>query len=333
MKKYNVAIVGATGMVGQEFLNILAERKFPIAELRLLASERSTGTTITFEGTEIEVQTLTTDSFKGIEIALFSAGAGVSRQFSPIAAEAGARVIDNSSAFRMENHIPLIVPEVNPHAVKDSDRIIANPNCSTIQMVVAAKPLHDAAKMKRLVISTYQSVSGKGKAAMDEMHEQAHAYLAKSKIECKEFPHQIAFNMLPHIDVFQDDGYTKEEIKMINETRKIMEVPELPITATCVRVPVAVGHCVSLNAEFHEPLDPDEARSVLENFHGVTLMDDPANDVYPTPAFSAGKDDVFVGRIRKDNSVKHGLNLWIVSDNLRKGAALNTIQIAELLIR
>ncbi len=331
MKKFNVAVVGATGMVGRTFISILQERNFPIDELKLLASKRSIGQKLKFRDQEIAVEELTSNSFNGVDIALFSAGAGISCKFAPIAADSGTTVIDNSSAFRMDENIPLIVPEVNPHALKPDHKIIANPNCSTIQMVVAAKPLHDKAKIKRLVISTYQSVSGKGKDAVDEMMRQTKAFLNSEKITPKEFPHQIAFNMLPQIDVFDENGDTKEEIKMINETRKIMCEPDLAITATCVRVPVSSSHCVSLNAEFENPITPENARAVLSDFPGIIVMDNPAENVYPTPAFGGGKDEVFVGRIRKDLSVKNGLNLWIVSDNLRKGAALNTIQIAELL--
>lgn len=331
MKHFNVAVVGATGMVGRTFISILQERHFPIAELKLLASKRSAGQKLKFGDQEITVEELTVNSFKDVDIALFSAGAGISREFAPIAAKSGATVIDNSSAFRMDENIPLIVPEVNPHALKPEHKIIANPNCSTIQMVVAAKPLHDKAKIKRMVISTYQSVSGKGKDAVDEMMQQTKAFLNHEAITPKEFPHQIAFNMLPHIDVFDENGDTKEEIKMINETRKIMSEPDLAITATCVRVPVSNSHCVSLNAEFENPITPEEARTALSDFPGIIVMDNPSENIYPTPAFCGGKDEVFVGRVRKDRSVKYGLNLWIVSDNLRKGAALNTIQIAELL--
>lgn len=331
MKQFNVAVVGATGMVGRTFISILQERNFPIGELKLLASQRSAGQKLEFGTKEITVEELTRNSFKDIDIALFSAGADISLEFAPIAAESGTIVIDNSSAFRMDSNIPLIVPEVNPHALKPEYKIIANPNCSTIQMVVAAKPLHDKAKIKRMVVSTYQSVSGKGKDAVDEMTQQTRAFLNNEIIAPKEFPHQIAFNMLPHIDVFDENGDTKEEIKMIKETRKIMGEPDLAITATCVRVPVSSSHCVSLNAEFENPITPEEARAALTDFPGIIVMDNPSENIYPTPVFCGGKDEVFVGRIRKDQSVKYGLNLWIVSDNLRKGAALNTIQIAELL--
>ncbi len=333
MQQPNVAIVGATGMVGRTFVNILAERNFPVGELRLLASPRSAGTTMLFRGAEHTVEALDKHSFAGIDIALFSAGASISRDFAPIAADAGATVIDNSSCWRMHAEVPLIVPEVNANALEPHHRIIANPNCSTIQMVVALKPLHDLAGIQRVVASTYQAVSGKGKAAVDEMLQQSRQYLAGEEIEAKEFPHQIVYNALPHIDVFGDDGYTREEQKMVNETRKIMAEPDLRVSATCVRISVHTGHCVSANIEFAQPIDPAEARDALARFPGVRVLDEPANNIYPTPVDSANKDEVFVGRIRQDPSVEHGLNVWIVSDNLRKGAALNTIQIAELLVR
>jgi len=333
MKKQNVAIVGATGVVGRTFIQILEERDFPIAGLRLLASQKSVGQTIQFKQQKFAVELLEPQSFKEIDFALFSAGAGVSREFSPIAAEAGATVIDNSSAFRMDENAALVVPEVNPHALHSQQRIIANPNCSTIQMVVAAKPLHDAGTLKRIVVSTYQAVSGKGKDAVEELKTQSGAVLQKQKINTEVFPHQIAFNALPHIDKFHADGYTFEEIKMVNETRKILELPNLPVSATCVRVPVYTGHSLSLNLEFEKPLEVERARQILSEAPGVVVMDYPPDEVYPTPAFAAGRDEVFVGRIRRDDSVEHGLNLWVVSDNLRKGAALNAIQIAEELIK
>lgn len=333
MKKQNVAIVGATGVVGRTFIQILEERDFPIAGLRLLASQKSVGQKIQFKQQEFAVELLEPQSFKEIDFALFSAGAGVSREFSPIAAEAGATVIDNSSAFRMDENAALVVPEVNPHALNSQQRIISNPNCSTIQMVVAAKPLHDAGTIKRIVVSTYQAVSGKGKDAVEELKTQSSAVLQNQKISTDVFPHQIAFNALPHIDKFHADGNTLEEMKMVNETRKIMELPNLPVSATCVRVPVYTGHSISLNLEFEKPLEVEKARQILSEAPGVVLMDHPQDEVYPTPAFAAGRDEVFVGRIRRDDSVEHGLNLWVVSDNLRKGAALNAIQIAEELIK
>jgi len=333
MKKQNVAIVGATGVVGRTFIQILEERNFPISGLRLLASQKSVGQKIQFNREEFAVELLEPQSFKEIDFAFFSAGAGVSREFSPIAAEAGATVIDNSSAFRMDENTALVVPEVNPHALNSDQRIIANPNCSTIQMVVAAKPLHDAGTIKRIVVSTYQAVSGKGKDAVEELKTQSGAVLQNQKISTDVFPHQIAFNALPHIDKFHADGNTFEEIKMVNETRKILELPDLPVSATCVRVPVYTGHSISLNLEFKKPLEVERARQILSETPGVVLMDHPQDEVYPTPVFAAGRDEVFVGRIRRDDSVEHGLNLWVVSDNLRKGAALNAIQIAEELIK
>jgi len=333
MKTYNVAIVGATGVVGRTFIQILEERDFPVAGLRLLASQKSVGQKIQFKQQEFAVELLEPQSFKEIDFALFSAGARVSREFSPIAAEAGATVIDNSSAFRMDENVALVVPEVNPHALNSHQRIIANPNCSTIQMVVAIKPLQDVATIKRIVVSTYQAVSGKGKDAVEELKTQSGAVLQNQKISTDVFPQQIAFNALPHIDKFHADGNTFEEIKMVNETRKIMELPNLPVSATCVRVPVYTSHSVSLNLEFEKPLGVERARQILSEAPGVVLMDNPQDEVYPTPVFAAGRDEVFVGRIRKDNSVEHGLNLWVVSDNLRKGAALNAIQIAEELIK
>lgn len=280
---------------------------------------------------EMEVRELTSDSLEDIDIALFSAGGSISQKYAPVAAEAGATVIDNSSAWRMHDEVPLVVPEVNPHALTPNNGIIANPNCSTIQMVVPLRPLHEAAGLKRLVVSTYQAVSGKGKNAVEEMISQTEQLSVGGLVTPQEFPHQIAFNALPHIDVFLEDGYTKEEQKMVNETRKIMEIPGLPVSATCVRVAVRTGHCVSLNAEFEASITPSQARRALSGFPGIVVMDDPAKDSYPTPVFAEGRDEVFVGRIRKDPSVENGLNLWIVSDNLRKGAALNTVQIAELL--
>jgi aspartate-semialdehyde dehydrogenase len=329
MKKYNVAVVGATGLVGGAFVQILEERGFPIAHLKLLASERSTGITLKFRNQEAEVQTLRPESFEGIDFALFSAGAGVSKEFAPIAVKSRATVIDNSSAFRMHADVPLVVPEVNSHALDHHRKIIANPNCSTIQMVVAIKPLHDVATIKRIVVSTYQAVSGKGKDAVDALIADIQSYLNnQSSFNAR----QIAFNLCPHIDIFMDDGSTKEETKMVLETRKILEEPELPVTATCVRVPVVNGHSCSVNLEFEKPLAPEEAKDILSEAPGVIVMDKPDDEIYPTPLYVSGKDEVFVGRIRRDDSVRNGLNLWVVADNLKKGAALNAIQIAEKLI-
>lgn len=340
-KKYNVAIVGATGMVGGEFIKILQERKFPVKEIRLLASGRSKGKKLRFCGKDHEVQELKKDSFKDIEIALFSAGAGISKEFAPIAAKAGAVVVDNSSAFRIDPGVPLVVPEVNPEAIKRHKGIIANPNCSTIQMVVALKPLHDAAKIKRIVVSTYQSASGWGKEAVDQLWEETEAATRSKRQEASEdvkkvkkvLPGQIAFNVIPHIDVFLPNSYTKEEMKMVNETRKIMEDDSIKITATCVRVPVLISHAEAVNIETEKKLTPDEAIKILRNAPGVEIIDDVSKKKYPLPLDAAGKDATYVGRIRADESIENGLNLWVVSDNLRKGAALNAIQIAEALIK
>ena len=340
-KKYNVAIIGATGMVGGEFIKILQERKFPVKEIRLLASGRSKGKKLKFCGKDYEVQELGKDSFKDIEIALFSAGAGISKEFAPIAAKAGAVVVDNSSAFRMDPGVPLVVPEVNPGAIKRHKGIIANPNCSTIQMVVVLKPLHDAAKIKRIVVSTYQSASGWGKEAVDQLWEETEAAVRSKRQEASEdvkkvkkvLPDQIAFNVIPHIDVFLPNNYTKEEMKMVNETRKIMEDDNIKITATCVRVPVLTSHAESVNIETQKKLTPEQAIEILRNAPGVEIIDDISKEEYPLPLDAAGKDATYVGRIRVDESVENGLNLWVVSDNLRKGAALNAIQIAEALIK
>jgi aspartate-semialdehyde dehydrogenase len=321
-------------MVGAAMREILEERGFPVSELRLLASERSRGRRLPFRGEELEVRVLDEDSFAGIDYALFSAGAGISLKYAPIAAAAGAVVIDNSSAFRMEEGVPLVVPEVNPDDAFDHKGIIANPNCSTIQMVVVLKPLHDRSAMKRVVVSSYQSVSGTGKEAVEELRLQAAAILDDREPGSPEvYPHPIAFNCLPHIDVFLPNGYSKEEIKMINETRKIMGLPDLPVSATTVRVPVFVGHSESVNVEFEEAIDAEEARRILREAPGVEVVDEPENNLYPQALDAAGKDPCYVGRIRADLSCPRALNMWIVSDNLRKGAALNAIQIAELISR
>lgn len=328
----NVAVVGATGAVGEEILKILEERNFPVGELKLLASSRSAGEEISFRGDEYIVEELTHDSFEGIDIAIFSAGATRSVEFAPSAVDAGAVVIDNSSAFRMDSEIPLVVPEVNAHAISKHNGIIANPNCSTIQMVVALKPLHEAAKIKRIVVSTYQAVSGAGKVAIEELSEQTRAIFSFDDIEPQKFPHQIAFNCIPQIDVFLEDGSTKEEAKMVNETKKIMEDDSIAVTATCVRVPVFCAHSESVNIEFERPMYPDLAKEILMQAEGVEVLDNTAKSEYPLAVSATGKDPVYVGRIRKDPTVESGLNMWIVSDNIRKGAALNAIQIAERLI-
>ncbi len=334
-KTYNVAVVGATGAVGTEMLRILEERDFPVAEVRPLASARSAGSTVRFRGDAVKVQELTPESFGGIDIALFSAGGSVSARFAPAAVEAGAVVVDNTSHFRMEPDVPLVVPEVNPHAIAGYRErgIIANPNCSTIQMVVVLKPLHDAARVRRVVVSTYQAVSGTGKRAIEELERQTRELLNFRQPTREVYPHTIAFNCLPHIDVFLDNGYTKEEMKMVNETRKILEDPSVRVTATAVRVPVFYGHSEAVNVELERPLSAAEARSLLERAPGVVVVDDPEEARYPLAQDAAGKDPVFVGRIREDPSVDHGLDLWVVADNVRKGAALNAVQIAEILVR
>jgi aspartate-semialdehyde dehydrogenase len=329
---YTVAIVGATGAVGTEMIEILEERKFPVAELRPLASARSAGGTIDFLGQDVLVQELTEHSFTGVDLALFSAGADLSRKFAPIAVQAGAVVIDNSAAWRMDPKVPLVVPEVNKQEIARHTGIIANPNCSTIQMVMALQPLHQAARIKRIVATTFQSVSGTGKEAMEELLEQSRDLLSFRDIHPSVYPYQIAFNCLPHIDEFLPNGYTTEEMKLRNETRKIMGDESIQVTATTVRVPVYVGHSESVNIETEKKLSANEARAVLAEAPGVTVYDDPAHKIYPMPVDVAGKDEVYVGRIREDESIANGLNLWIVGDNLRKGAALNAIQIAEQLI-
>ncbi len=333
---YKVVVVGATGSVGREMLNILAERQFPIAEIAALASSRSQGDIIDFgeDGRELKVQNIEHFDFAGWDIALFAAGSAVSRDYAPKAAAAGCTVIDNSSLFRMEHNVPLIVPEVNPHAIDGylKRNIIANPNCSTAQMVVALKPLHDAARIKRVVVSTYQSVSGAGKAGMDELFEQTRAVFVGDPKESHKFTKQIAFNVIPHIDSFMADGQTKEEWKMVVETRKILD-PDIEVTATCVRVPVFVGHSEAINIEFERPLSVAEAQRILREAPGVMLVDKHEDGGYITPIECVGEFATYVSRVRKDPTVPHGLNLWCVSDNLRKGAALNAVQIAELLGR
>jgi aspartate-semialdehyde dehydrogenase len=315
-------------------IKTLEQRKFPVGSVKLLASERSVGKGLRFNGKPVTVEKLTKDSFKGIQIALFSAGASRSLEFAPAAAASGAVVVDNSSAFRMDPEIPLVVPEVNPHAVAQYKKrgIIANPNCSTIQMVVALKPIHDAARIKRIVVSTYQAVSGTGLKAIDELLAQTRAILNSQGIQKKVYPHQIAFNCLPHIDVFLDNGYTKEEMKMVNETRKIMEDPTIRVTATTVRVPVVHSHSESVNIETEKKLTPQQVRDILSKAPGVKVVDNPTLNEYPLAIHAAGRDETFVGRIREDESIPNGINMWVVSDNVRKGAALNAVQIAEILI-
>jgi aspartate-semialdehyde dehydrogenase len=331
--QYVVAVVGATGAVGNEMVEILAERKFPVKELRLFASERTAGEKVEFGGWELTVELLRKDSFTGVDIALFSAGEEISREFAPVAVTAGAVVIDNSAAWRMDPLVPLVVPEVNRDAAFRHQGIIANPNCSTVQLVVALKPLHDAAGIKRIVVSSYQSVSGTGKEAIDELMEQTRALLSFQEVESHVYPFQIAFNLLPQIGSFDPQGYCTEENKIVDETRKIMGEDSLRITATTVRVPVFRAHSESVNIETERKLSANEARALLSTAPGILVYDDPQRKVYPMPLDVAGTDPVYVGRIREDASLPHGLNLWIVADNLRKGAALNAIQIAEELIK
>jgi len=330
----NLAIVGATGLVGAEFLKVMEQRQLPIDSIRLLASDRSAGRKLRFKGIDLEVEETTQDSFGGVDVALFSAGADISKYFSPIAVSAGAVVIDNSSAFRMDPEVPLVVPEVNPEDIRLSKGIIANPNCSTIQMVVALNPLHRVNPIRRIVVSTYQAVSGTGIAAVEELKRQvAETVLGEGTTEPEAYPHRIAFNALPFVESFMDNDYTTEEWKMVQETRKIMHDPNMPVGATCVRVPVYTGHGESLNVELERPMSPDEARDILASAPGVKVLDSPKDNIYPLPLDSVGTDDVFVGRIREDISHPNGLAMWVVADNLRKGAALNAVQIAESMLR
>lgn len=333
MKEYRVAIVGATGLVGQEFIKTLEQRSFPMASIELLASERSVGKRLMVKGEEVEVREATSESFLGVEIALFSAGAEISRHLSPIAAKSGAVVVDNSAAFRMMPNVPLVVPEVNPEDIERHQGIIANPNCSTIQMVVALYPLHKANPIKRIIVDTYQAVSGTGVAAVDELTTQVRQVLNGQQTIPHVYPHQIAFNVLPEIDVFWDNGYTREEWKLVEEAKKIMHANELAISATCVRVPVFTGHSEAIHIEFSRPMMPDEAERILAEAPGVKILDDPAISLYPQAWPAAGTDEVFVGRIRRDASHFNGLAMWVVADNLRKGAALNAVQIAEEMVK
>jgi len=329
---FDVAVVGATGLVGRTMISVLQERRFPVRRLLPFASARSAGSTVDFGGRSFPVQALTEESLRSSspQIALFSAGASVSRQYGPIAADAGALVIDNSSAFRMDPDVPLVVPEVNGHLVSLAPVIIANPNCSTIQMVVVLKPLHDRYCIRRVVVATYQSVTGAGQRGVEQLHDEVKN---GGKKKVGKFPHPIAFNLIPQIDEFLEDGSTKEEQKMMRETVKIMNDPSIRVSATCVRVPVTGGHSESVAIEFDGPIDIDEIRHLLHASPGVVVVDEPARREYPMPIHADGRDEVFVGRIRRDPSVDHGLNLWIVADNLRKGAATNAVQIAELAAR
>jgi aspartate-semialdehyde dehydrogenase len=328
---YHVAIVGATGAVGQELLGILEERKFPVSRLSLLASKRSAGRTLGFAGNDYPVQELTERSFTGVDYALFSVSSSISKAFGPAAVRAGAVVIDDSSAFRMDPHVPLVVTEVNPHALSHHQGIIAHPNCSTIPLVMVLKPLHQVAHVKRVVVATYQSVSGAGGSAMDELDRQTRALIAGEAASTSVFPHQIAFNCLPHIDAFGELGYTGEEWKMVRETHKILEDDSIRMSTTTVRVPVYRCHSEAVNVETERRVTPQEVRELMAAAPGVAVIDDPEKSQYPMPITVAGRDEVFVGRIREDPSHERAVNLWLVSDNLRKGAALNMVQIMELL--
>nr|WP_060596302.1 aspartate-semialdehyde dehydrogenase [Bacillus pumilus] len=328
----HVAVVGATGAVGQQMLKTLADRDFEMDTLTLLSSKRSAGTKVTFRGQEYFVQEATPESFEGVNIALFSAGGNVSKALAPEAVKRGAIVVDNTSAFRMDENIPLVVPEVNEKDLHDHQGIIANPNCSTIQMVAALEPLRQAYGMKKVIVSTYQAVSGAGHEAIDELYSQSQAILNKEDVKPEVMPYQIAFNAIPQIDKFQDNGYTFEEMKMINETKKIMHMPELEVAATCVRLPIETGHSESVYVELESnDATVDDIKSILKDAPGITLQDDPSQQIYPMPADAVGKNDVFVGRIRKDLDRPNGFHMWIVSDNLLKGAAWNSVQIAESL--
>ncbi len=333
--EYHVAVAGATGAVGNEMIQILEEQEFPVASLKLLASSRSVGKTLDFRGESLHVKELREDSFEGVDIALFSAGAAASRQFAPAAAESGCVVIDNSSGWRMDPEVPLVVPEVNPHAIADyrNKGIIANPNCSTIQMVVVLKPIYDAAGIERVVVSTYQAVSGTGKNAIEELTEQTKNLLTFQAVTAEVYPHRIAFNCFPHIGSFLENGYTEEEMKMVHETHKIMEAPNIRLSATTVRIPVFYGHSEAVNIQTERKLSAKEARVLLFQAPGIRVMDNPDERIYPMPSEAAGINETLVGRIREDISIENGLDLWIVADNIRKGAALNTVQIAELLVK
>jgi aspartate-semialdehyde dehydrogenase len=332
-KKFSIAVAGATGAVGNQMIRCLEEANFPVRSVKFLASSRSVGRSLRFKGDLVEVEELKEDSFKGVDIALFSAGGGTSQRFAPLAAKDGCVVVDNSSAWRMDPEVPLVVPEVNPHAIAQYTQkgIIANPNCSTIQMVVVLQPIHKKYRIKRIVVSTYQAVSGTGKKAIDELFDQTRAMINFLDFETRVYPHRIAFNCLPHIDVFLDNGYTKEEMKMVNETRKIMEDDAIAVTATTVRVPVFFGHSESVNIETKDPVVADDVKALLQNAPGVKVMDDPGKNLYPLATDAAGQDLTLVGRIRQDESIANGINMWIVADNIRKGAATNAVQIAQAL--
>ena len=328
-----VAVVGVTGAVGQTTLKLLEERKFPVRELRAFASARSAGKTVTFKGETVTVQAVGPEAFKGVELALFSAGSDQSKEYAPLAVKAGAIVIDKSNAFRMEPHVPLVVPEINPHAVKGHQGILACPNCTTIVTVMPLKPLHDVGRLRRVIATSYQAVSGAGVNGVEELRTQTLQWARGEAITPRFFQHQIAFNLIPHIDKFADNGYTGEEIKLVNEVRKILEVPDLPVSPTTVRVPVFTTHSVAVNAETERKVSRERAREAFSTFPGLRLWDEPSENRYPMPVVVEGQDDCYVGRIREDLSQANTLNFWVVGDQLRKGAALNGIQIAELLIR
>ncbi|MBN1643914.1 MAG: aspartate-semialdehyde dehydrogenase [Dehalococcoidales bacterium] len=332
-RRYNVAIVGATGLVGQEFIKILGQRNFPVDSVYLYASDRSVGRKLFVNHQEIAVQEVSPESFRGLDIALFAAGSEVSRYYSPVAVQSGAVVIDNSTAFRMEKEVPLVVPEVNPEDIKTHKGIIANPNCSAIQLSVVLAPLHRVNPIRRVIVATYQSVSGSGSEAIEELTTQSRQVLDGQAAVTKVYSHQIAFNLLPEIDVFLDTGYTKEERKIAEETCKIMHAPEISISATCVRVPVFIGYSTAVHAEFTHTISPEESRQILSHSPGIKVLDDPTVSLYPQPWSVAGTDECYVGRIRQEASHKNSLAMWIVADNIRKGAALNAVQIAEEMIK
>lgn len=332
-KKLTVAVCGATGAVGREMLKTLHDRNFPASEVLAFASARSEGVKVPYGDTELTVHELKEDSFVGVDIAIFSAGGATSTKFSPYAAHSGCVVVDNSAAWRMDDRCPLVVPEVNPEDLEWHNGIIANPNCSTIQMLVALKPIHDAVHIKRIVVTTFQAVSGAGQKGINELEQQVRDLFNSREIKCDKFPYRIAFNVLPQIDIFLDNDYTKEEMKMVNETKKILEDDSLRITATTVRVPVYRSHAESVNIEFEDEVSVEAARKAIDAFPGAIVRDNPAEQIYPMPLFTSGKNDVEVGRIRKDESIEHGLNLWVCGDQIRKGAALNALQIAEYMIK
>lgn len=330
---YVVAVIGATGAAGSTTLRILEERKFPVKELRCYASERSAGRPVPFHGASVRLEKVTPGAFKGVEIAFFSAGSTQSRELSPLAVKAGAVVVDKSSAFRMDPRVPLVVPEINAHAVKGHSGIVASPNCTTVVAVMPLKPLHDSAGLRRVVATSYQAVSGAGVRGVEELRRQTLAWAHGERMGVEFFPHQIAFNLIPQIDRFADNGYTGEELKLVDEIRKILELPDLKISPTTVRVPVFTAHSVAVNVETERPVTAGRAREIFADFPGLRVWDDPAQSRYPMPVIVEGQDDCFVGRIREDPTLMHGLNFWVVGDQLRKGAATNAVQIAELLIR